>query len=162
MVDKMEIKLTDRERQVLVLICKEKRDIEIAKSLKISLRTVETYKKYIKKKIKPKSMIGLYKYAISQNIITENKPSKKPIELNNVDKNGKKIGVVRMFMDEGNFEYRAEYKNSTDKIKVGTFNLINGNILFEETEDSIGIPYSALKLLIKWIEKNIKSSIKKK
>lgn len=61
--------LTPREIQVLRLICKEKINTEIAGSLKVSVSTAEFHRKNIYKKTNAKSVIGLFKYALKNEII---------------------------------------------------------------------------------------------
>ena len=61
--------LTERERDILKLITKEYTNKMIAKELIISERTVETHRKNIFRKTKTSSMVGLIKYAYSNNLI---------------------------------------------------------------------------------------------
>ncbi|WP_084371695.1 response regulator transcription factor [Reichenbachiella faecimaris] len=61
--------LSEREKEVLTLIVKEFSSQEIAEKLKISVRTVDTHRKHIGKKLKTKSLIGLTKYAIQIGMI---------------------------------------------------------------------------------------------
>ncbi len=58
------VRLTAREMEVLGLITKELSNKEIANTLFISERTVETHRKNIFTKTKTKSIVGLIKYAI--------------------------------------------------------------------------------------------------
>ncbi|MFA5059715.1 MAG: response regulator transcription factor [Candidatus Omnitrophota bacterium] len=60
--------LTKRERQVLELIAKEFPNKNIAQKLKISLRTVETHRANLTRKLNIKSTAGLVKYAVSKGI----------------------------------------------------------------------------------------------
>ena len=84
------------------------------------------------------------------------------IELNNITPNGKKIDRIQLFLDNSGIEYKAQYINSTgEKIFLGTFSLVDGNILFAETEDVLGVPHSTLKLLINWIDENVHHSIER-
>ena len=62
------VKLRDREKEVLRLISKEKSTKEIAELLFISVNTVETHRKNLMRKIGTKNMVGLVKYAIQQDI----------------------------------------------------------------------------------------------
>lgn len=55
--------LTDREKEVLILVVKEFSSVEIAGKLFISLRTVETHRKNILRKTGAKNLAGLVKYA---------------------------------------------------------------------------------------------------
>jgi DNA-binding NarL/FixJ family response regulator len=61
--------LTERELEILKLICKEYSTNEIATELFISPLTVETHRKHILHKTNSKSIVGLVKFAISNNII---------------------------------------------------------------------------------------------
>ncbi|WP_298508455.1 response regulator transcription factor [uncultured Kordia sp.] len=56
--------LTRREKEILILIAKDRTTIEIAKELSLSTHTIETHRKNIHKKLNIKSNIGLAKYAI--------------------------------------------------------------------------------------------------
>jgi len=58
------ISITDRERQILKLITQEATNTNIALSLNISKRTVETHKKNIILKLGAKNTIGLIKIAL--------------------------------------------------------------------------------------------------
>lgn len=61
--------LSKREIQVLKLICDEKSSAEIASELKIVLKTVQKHKKNLYDKTKSRSSIGLFKYALKNNMI---------------------------------------------------------------------------------------------
>jgi DNA-binding NarL/FixJ family response regulator len=61
--------LTDREREILVLISKEYTNRDIAEELFISERTVETHRKNIFRKTGTNNMVGLIKYAYANNLI---------------------------------------------------------------------------------------------
>lgn len=63
------MKLSEREKEILELVVKELSSQEIAKKLKISIRTVDTHRKHIGKKLQTKSLIGLTKYAIREGMI---------------------------------------------------------------------------------------------
>ncbi len=67
-----EIKLTDKEKHILRLICEEKSTKEIADMVDLSPRTVEAIRDKLKSKTGAKSMAGLVMYAIKAGII-ENK-----------------------------------------------------------------------------------------
>ncbi|MFZ9980890.1 MAG: response regulator [Cyclobacteriaceae bacterium] len=60
---------TERERQVLRLIVKEKTNRQIADELNISERTVETYRKNLFRKANTNNVVGLVKFAIAGNLI---------------------------------------------------------------------------------------------
>lgn len=63
-------KLTVRETEVLNLIAREYSNDEIADKLFISARTVETHRKNIFIKTKQKTIVGLIKYAIENQLVT--------------------------------------------------------------------------------------------
>jgi DNA-binding NarL/FixJ family response regulator len=63
------IKLTSRETEVLNLIAHEYSNEQIADKLFISERTVETHRKNIFTKTKQKTIVGLIKYAIENELI---------------------------------------------------------------------------------------------
>jgi DNA-binding NarL/FixJ family response regulator len=63
------IKLTNREQDVLILICKEKNSNEIANELCISTYTVETHRKNLLSKTGSKNVAGLVKFGLNNNII---------------------------------------------------------------------------------------------
>jgi len=58
--------LTDREREVIKLIAKEKTNNEIADELHLSVETVRTYRKSLMAKLNVKSAAGLVKYAVDR------------------------------------------------------------------------------------------------
>ncbi len=62
------INLSPREKEVLKLICKEKKTSKIAEELHISVNTVESHRKNLMRKLGAKNMIGLVKYAINNNM----------------------------------------------------------------------------------------------
>lgn len=61
--------LTDREREILGLIAKEYNNKQIAETLFISERTVETHRKNIFRKTGTGSLVGLIKFAYANNLI---------------------------------------------------------------------------------------------
>ena len=61
--------LTQRELEILKLICEEYSTIEIAEKLFISPRTVETHRKHILQKTEVKSIVGLIKFAIYNKLV---------------------------------------------------------------------------------------------
>ncbi len=61
--------LTNRELEIVRLIEKEYKNRQIAKTLFISERTVETHRKNIFRKTNSNSVIGLVKYAYEQKLI---------------------------------------------------------------------------------------------
>lgn len=62
------IELTKRELEVLVLICKEMTNREIAEQLNISVRTVDAHRRNLLQKTGAKNTAGMVKYAIKQHI----------------------------------------------------------------------------------------------
>ncbi|HNQ11755.1 MAG TPA: response regulator transcription factor [Bacteroidia bacterium] len=67
---KSSISLTAREIEIVKLIAEEYSNQQIAEALFISERTVETHRKNIFRKTETKSVVGLIKYALEKNIIT--------------------------------------------------------------------------------------------
>lgn len=61
--------LTQRELEILKLICEEFSTAEIASRLYISPRTVETHRKHILQKTQVKTIVGLIKFAIYNKIV---------------------------------------------------------------------------------------------
>ena len=64
-----EVKLTDRELEILKLISEEMSNAQIAAALFISERTVETHRKNMLRKTNNKTIVGLLKYALERNLI---------------------------------------------------------------------------------------------
>lgn len=62
-------KLTERELEILKLIANEHSNAEIAEMLFISERTVETHRKNMLRKTNNKTIVGLLKYAIENQLI---------------------------------------------------------------------------------------------
>ena len=60
--------LTEREIEIIKLICKEYSSAQIAEELFISQFTVDTHRKNILKKINAKTLVGLIKFAIANNL----------------------------------------------------------------------------------------------
>lgn len=65
----LEEQLTEKEIKVLQLIAQEKNSTEIADLMNVSVRTVETYRRNLYKKIKVKNVVGLAMYAIKNNLV---------------------------------------------------------------------------------------------
>lgn len=63
------VKLSQRETEVLELIIKEYTSKEIAEKLFISKQTVDTHRMSIMEKTESKSVVGLIKYALQNNLI---------------------------------------------------------------------------------------------
>ena len=66
-----EIALTDRELEILHLICKEKTNSEISEELFVSLRTVEAHKRNLLVKTGCKNVAGLVLYAVERNLFDD-------------------------------------------------------------------------------------------
>lgn len=64
-----EAMLNDREVDILKLICEESTNVEIAKKLFLSVRTVEGYRTKLFEKIGSKKIAGLVIYAVKNGII---------------------------------------------------------------------------------------------
>jgi DNA-binding NarL/FixJ family response regulator len=64
--------LTDREREILQLIAEGKTNKEIATTLNLSLKTVETHRSNLMRKLKVKEVTGLVQYAIRKGLIKLN------------------------------------------------------------------------------------------
>ena len=62
--------LTPREREVLVLIAEGKSNKEIADQLNIGVRTIETHRERIMRRLNIHSVAGLTKYAIANGLVT--------------------------------------------------------------------------------------------
>jgi len=63
-------KISRKEREVLQLIAEGKKTREIAETLSVSIKTVETHRRNIMKKLNIFSVAGLTKYAILEDIIS--------------------------------------------------------------------------------------------
>lgn len=63
-------KLSERELQIIKMICKEMKSKEIADELFINVRTVETHRKNIIDKTHSKNFIGVILYALKHKIIS--------------------------------------------------------------------------------------------
>lgn len=64
-----EIKLTDREKEVLKLIAEENTTQEIADTLFLSKHTIESYRKNLISKLQVKNLAGLTKQAIKRGLL---------------------------------------------------------------------------------------------
>lgn len=60
--------LTEREVDVLKLLCEEKSNIQIAEKLNITTKTVDFHRQSIYKKTQTSSIVGLVKYAIRKGL----------------------------------------------------------------------------------------------
>ena len=61
-------RLSDREREVLILIASGKSNKEIASDLGIGVRTIETHRERIMRKLSIRSVAGLTKFAIANGL----------------------------------------------------------------------------------------------
>lgn len=64
-----EPELSGRETEVVAMIAEEMANKEIAKELGVSVRTVETYRERIFKKLGVRTVAGLVKYAIARGLV---------------------------------------------------------------------------------------------
>tara|TARA_B100001123_G_C14474153_1_gene695650 strand:- start:89 stop:547 length:459 start_codon:yes stop_codon:yes gene_type:complete len=64
-----EIRLTQREKEVLQLIAKEHTTQEIADMLFLSKHTIESYRKNLINKLEVRNLAGLTRYAIEHNMV---------------------------------------------------------------------------------------------
>lgn len=62
--------LSSREREVLVLIAEDNTLKQIAMELDISVKTVESHKASIMKKLNIYSLVGLTRYAIKEGLVS--------------------------------------------------------------------------------------------
>lgn len=63
-----EVRMTKKEQQVLELLVREKSNQEIAQELECSIRTVDTHKRNIIRKLGVRNVVGLIKYALKNNL----------------------------------------------------------------------------------------------
>ena len=68
-IDSKEL-LSEREKQIVKLICKEMKSKEIADKLFINIRTVESHRKHIMDKTDAKNFIGVVLYALRNEILS--------------------------------------------------------------------------------------------
>jgi DNA-binding NarL/FixJ family response regulator len=66
---KEHVHLTEREKEIILLLAKEYTNEKIANELNISYRTVETHRKNIMQKTKARNLAGLIKFAYSQHML---------------------------------------------------------------------------------------------
>ncbi|SCA54848.1 LuxR family transcriptional regulator [Candidatus Terasakiella magnetica] len=64
-----QVPLTDREKTILQLLAEGNSNKHVARELDISVRTVETHRRNIKRKLSVKTSAGLVKYAIENGIV---------------------------------------------------------------------------------------------
>ena len=65
---KKEVKFSDREKEVIILVCKEYSNKAIAAALDISIRTVEGHRGRIQGKMEVQSTAGMVVYAIEKGL----------------------------------------------------------------------------------------------
>jgi two-component system, NarL family, response regulator NreC len=61
--------LTEREKEVLILVCKEYSSAEIGKKLFLSTSTIDTHRKNILQKLGLTNTVGLVKYALQNHLL---------------------------------------------------------------------------------------------
>lgn len=66
---RMELRLTAREREIVRLLAQSSSNKEVATALGISVRTVETHRATLMRKLAVRSVAGLVRYAIRHHII---------------------------------------------------------------------------------------------
>ncbi len=71
--------LTTREHTILLLLAEGKTNKDVARELDISLRTAETHRRNIKRKLGIATTAGLTKYAIENGLISAG-PAEDPIK----------------------------------------------------------------------------------
>jgi DNA-binding CsgD family transcriptional regulator len=70
--------LTQRERQIVRLICRDMSNSEIASELKIKASTVETHRQNIRQKLNVKGTAGVVMYAVQSGLAAESRSSSSP------------------------------------------------------------------------------------
>ena len=63
------MELTTRERLILKMVCNEKTNQQIAEKLEVGLRRAEKHRQALYIKIKVKTGIGLYKWALKNGYV---------------------------------------------------------------------------------------------
>ena len=71
-----EVNLSQRENEVLYYVSKEFSNQEIAERMEISLRTVETHKRNLVKKLRVKNVVGLVRYALENQYLLTPHPAR--------------------------------------------------------------------------------------
>ena len=66
--------ITPREREIILLIAEGLSSKEIAQRLEISVRTVETHRQHIMRKLNVRNVVGIVRYAVEQEIIQKGVP----------------------------------------------------------------------------------------
>ncbi|MFT4545777.1 MAG: DNA-binding NarL/FixJ family response regulator [Granulosicoccus sp.] len=67
--DPSQVRMTKKEQQVLDLLVREKSNQEIGLALECSIRTIDTHKRNIIRKLGVRNVIGLIKYALKNNLV---------------------------------------------------------------------------------------------
>jgi DNA-binding NarL/FixJ family response regulator len=70
-------RLSDREREVLILIASGRSNKEIASDLGIGVRTIETHRERIMRKLSIRSVAGLTKFAIANGLVALDEGTKR-------------------------------------------------------------------------------------
>lgn len=68
-IKKENIEFTERELEIMELICKEMSNRDIAQTLHLSVRTVEWYKEQLLQKTGSKNTVGILLFAIKKGIV---------------------------------------------------------------------------------------------
>ena len=63
--------LSNREKEILILVCQEYSSSMIAEKLQISIGTVYTHRKNILQKLNARNTVGLVKYALRKGLIED-------------------------------------------------------------------------------------------
>jgi len=63
------IELSDKELQVIKMLCKQYTSKDIADKMGLSFRTVEGYRFDLQKKLKAKNVVGIVVYAIKNGLV---------------------------------------------------------------------------------------------
>ncbi|HTF03862.1 MAG TPA: LuxR C-terminal-related transcriptional regulator [Bacteroidia bacterium] len=64
------VPLTSRETEVLIHVIDELTSAEIARKLQLSVRTVETHRRNIGRKVSSQTLVGQIKYAIRAGLVS--------------------------------------------------------------------------------------------
>ena len=73
--------LSDREMQVFECIGQGKRSREIATELHVSVKTVETYRAHLKKKLQIPTSPALVRYAVEWRVLSTKNESERPVDV---------------------------------------------------------------------------------
>lgn len=72
-----EPQLTDREREVLVLVAEGRSNKEIAAALGVSVRTIETHREHLMRKLDIHSAAGLVRFAVAKGLVPAIEPGRR-------------------------------------------------------------------------------------